>query len=129
SGLALALTGLGRAESCAGRRADAVEPLRRAVSLQEAIPSPTIAARYALARAHALLAAAAADPRSGLSADIAAAEADGATAALRQAVAAGYPNLDQIRRDPDVRPLRDREDFRMLMKELPRPAQPIASEK
>jgi hypothetical protein len=44
SGLAFALTGLGRAESRAGRRADAAEPLRRAASLRESIPDLSIGA-------------------------------------------------------------------------------------
>src|SRR5262249_53447301 len=119
-------TGVGRAEYRAGRRADAVEPLRRAVSLQESIPNLNIEARYDLARDHALLAAATADPRSGLSAAIAVAEADRAMAALRQAVAAGYGNLDEPRRDPDLWPLRDRDDFRLLMMDLAMPAEPFA---
>jgi serine/threonine-protein kinase len=126
SGLAYALTGLGRAESRADRRADAVEPLRRAVSLREAIPNLSSAARYDLARDHALLAAAAADPRSGLTAAGAVAEADRAMAALRRAVAAGYRNLDQLRRDPDFGPFRDRDDFRLLMMDLACPAEPFA---
>ena len=45
----------------AGRRAAAVEPLKRAATLWEAIAEPDIEARYELARDYTLLAAAAAD--------------------------------------------------------------------
>jgi hypothetical protein len=47
-------------------------------------------------------------------------------AALRQAIAAGYGNLDQLRRDPDLGPLRGRDDFRQLMMDLAMPAEPFA---
>jgi hypothetical protein len=109
----------------AGRCTDAVEPLRSAASLREAIPNLSIEARYNLARDHALLAAAAADLRSGLSASIAVVEADRAMAALRGAVAAGYRNLDQFRGDPDLLPLRERDDFRLLLMDLALPAEPF----
>src|SRR5262249_30565858 len=122
SGLAFALTGLGRAEYRAGRRANAVEPLRRAVALWEAIPNTAIEARYDLACAHAVLPAAAADPRSGLSPAIAVAEADRAMAALRQAIAAGYGKVGKLRRDPDLLPLRARPDFQLLLMDLAMPA-------
>ena len=96
----------------------------------ESIPNLNIEARYDLARDHALLATAAADPRSGLSAAIAVTEADRAVAALRQAVAAGYGNLDQLRRDPDLLPLRDRdEDFlERWMMDLEFPSNPFSKD-
>ena len=59
-----------------------MEPLRRAATLWEAIAEPDIEARYELARNYTLLAAAAADSRSGLSAAYTAATADRAVADL-----------------------------------------------
>jgi serine/threonine-protein kinase len=125
SGLAFALTGLGRAHHSAGRSAEAAEPLRRAVALREAIPNLSIDSRYDLACDHALLAAAAADPRSGLSADERAAAAERAMTALRRAVAAGFRDLAKLHTDPDLALLRDRNDFRLLMMDLAMPAEPF----
>jgi hypothetical protein len=44
--------------------------------------------------------------------------ADRAVAALRQAVADGYRDAAQLRKDPDLDPLRGRDDFRKLLAEL-----------
>jgi tetratricopeptide (TPR) repeat protein len=127
SGLAFALTGLGRAEYRAGRRADAVEPLRKAASLRESIPNLSIEARYDFARDHALLPGAAADPCSGLSAVDAVAAADRAMAALRQGVAAGYRDVNQLRKDRDLMPPRARADFQLLMMDVAMPADSYAA--
>ena len=37
---------------------------------------------------------------------------------LKQAIAAGWSNAQQTSRDPDLAPLRDRDDFRRLLAEL-----------
>jgi hypothetical protein len=37
---------------------------------------------------------------------------------LRQAVAKGYKDIDHLKKDDDLKPLRQREDFRKLMEEL-----------
>jgi hypothetical protein len=102
---------------------EVVGPLRGAAALSEAIPNLSLEARYDPARDHALLAAAAADPRSGLPA--ADAEADRAMAALLRVVAAGYRDLAQMRRDLD--PLCSRDDFKLLMIDLAMPPEPFAS--
>jgi hypothetical protein len=125
SGLAFALTGLGRAAHRAGRPADAVKPLRRAASLREMIPTLSIESRLDLACDHALLAAAAADPRSGLSAAAVRAETDRAMAALRKAVAAGFRDAANLRTNPDLELLRDRDEFRLLILDLSMPAEPF----
>jgi eukaryotic-like serine/threonine-protein kinase len=126
SGLAFALTGLGRAHHRAGRSAQAVDPLRRAIALRDAIPNLNFDARYDLARDHGLLASIATDHRSGPSAGFAASEADRAMAVLRIAVAAGYRDAAGLRTDPDLAPLRDRPDFRLLLLDLSFPAEPFA---
>jgi tetratricopeptide (TPR) repeat protein len=45
-------------------------------------------------------------------------QADAAMAWLKKAVAAGYKDLDQIRKDKDLDPLRGRDDFKKLQGEL-----------
>ena len=50
-------------------------------------------------------------------------------AALRAAVAAGWSNASPVAHDPDLAPLRDRDDFRRLLAELfdrTMPADPFA---
>ena len=37
---------------------------------------------------------------------------------LRKAVAAGYKNVDHMKKDTDLDPLRSREDFKKLLAEL-----------
>jgi eukaryotic-like serine/threonine-protein kinase len=47
-------------------------------------------------------------------------------ALLHRAVAMGYRSLDAFRTDDALDPLRDREDFRLLMMDLAMPADPFA---
>ncbi len=51
---------------------------------------------------------------------------DRAIAALRRAVDRGYRNIDLIRTDPDLDPLRSRPDFQLLLLDLNFPADPFA---
>jgi hypothetical protein len=44
--------------------------------------------------------------------------ADRAMATLKAAVAKGYKNLAQMKKDTDLDPLRQRDDFKKLMAEL-----------
>src|SRR5262249_52162577 len=126
SGLAFALTGLGRAHFRAGRPAEASGPLRRAVALRDELPRMSFEARYDLACSHALLAALVAEAGSEQGSGESQREADSAMTALRQAVEAGYRDLAHLRSDPDLDPLRRRPDFRLLMMDLAMPAEPFA---
>jgi hypothetical protein len=89
------------------------------------MPSLSPDALFDLARGQARLASTASDPRSGLSAAEGMGEAQRAMAALRRAVAAGYPNLAAIHTDPDLSPLRERADFQVLLMDLAFPAVPF----
>jgi len=51
---------------------------------------------------------------------------DRAMEALRQAVRAGWKATEQTRKDPDLAPLRAREDFRVLLMDMEFPAEPFA---
>ena len=53
-------------------------------------------------------------------------QAEAAMTALRRAIAAGYKNLPDMIRDPDLDPLRSRSDFQLLMMDLAMPAVPFA---
>src|SRR5262249_47420668 len=101
-----------------GRHADAA-------AAAEPLLAPKAPARfvYGVACVFALCAAAAArddklEPAEGERA----AEADAARAGapLGQAVQAGYRDVNQLKKDPDLDPLRRREDFQKLLAELER---------
>ena len=57
---------------------------------------------------------------------IAQAYGDRAVAALRRALERGYRNVNLIRKDPDLDPLRSRPDFQALLLDLTFPADPFA---
>ena len=54
--------------------------------------------------------------------------ADKAIAVLRRAVAAGYKRVDSLRTDPDLAPLRSREDFQRILLDAAFPDDPFAPE-
>jgi tetratricopeptide (TPR) repeat protein len=54
--------------------------------------------------------------------ELAKAYADRGLALLRQAVARGYKNTAQLKKDPDLQPLRARDDFKKLLADLERKA-------
>jgi hypothetical protein len=53
-----------------------------------------------------------------MTADELRAEAEKAMAALARAVASGFRDVEQIRKDPDLESLRKRDDFKKLMAKL-----------
>jgi hypothetical protein len=73
--------------------------------------------RFERSRALALLAGLGGGAKSGVTAAEAAAFADQAAAALRDAVGAGWAQRGKLN-EPDFDPLRPRDDFRQLVKEL-----------
>jgi hypothetical protein len=82
---------------------------------------------FFLACCHAGLAGLAGRPGSGMTAAQGAEQAEKAMAVLRQAVSMGYRNPDAYRTESALDPLRNRDDFRLLMLDLAFPAQPFPS--
>src|SRR5262249_36435773 len=116
--LANSVASLGAFERAGGHPASADAVFRQALGILERFPSRGPIDPYNLACCDAMLAGAAADRGSGITAADATAAADKAMAALRDAVAAGYRNVAGIKSDPDLAVLRPRADFQKLMKEL-----------
>jgi serine/threonine-protein kinase len=116
----------GRLRQELGQPAEAAASCRRAVAIAEGIPLKSPSDHTSLAGYHARLAAVARSPDSGVSAAEGAVEADRAMAALRRAVAAGFRDAGQLRTDLEFEPIRDRDDFRLLIMDLAFPAEPFA---
>jgi eukaryotic-like serine/threonine-protein kinase len=97
----------------AGRRTEALKLCEVTLPLFEAKLGPnhryTFGAIYNVACLHATLIAGSTDARK---------EADFAMEWLKKAVAAGYNDIAQIKTDPDLNPLRDRDDFKKLVSDL-----------
>src|SRR5262249_33428101 len=109
----LSMNNLASSYSDLGRHAEALklyeETLaRRKVKLGPGHPS-TIRTIYDIACTHALMIA---------TADNRTKQADTAMDWIRQAVAAGYKNVEHLKEDKDLDPLRGREDFRKLIAAL-----------
>src|SRR5262249_21606997 len=101
----------------AGHPAEAAADLRRAVELWGKASHSDLETRFERGRALALLAWLAADGKSGATTAEAAAFADQAVAALRDAFQAGWGQWDELK-EPDFDPLRGREDFKKLLSEV-----------
>jgi hypothetical protein len=72
-----------------------------------------------------LLAALAADRRSGLSPGDGPVEAERAMSALHQAITVGYRHIEKLRTDSDLDSLRSRTDFQLLLMDLAFPPDPF----
>jgi hypothetical protein len=107
-----------------------VASIRKAIDIhgRHGVPLPdaTPLAIYSFACYHAILAGLAADPGSGLMAADGRADADRAMVYLRQSVDGGLRDPRSIRQDTDLKALRDRADFRLLVMDLEMPADPFA---
>jgi tetratricopeptide (TPR) repeat protein len=125
-GLAEALMRFGQVRRAEGDPAGAAADWRRAVALLEGIPSPSRDTRMLAAGSRAGLAGVAEVPGSGVSAVEGEAEAEKAMDQLRQAVAIGFRELDWLRTENALDPLRDRPDFGLLLDDLAFPTDPFA---
>jgi serine/threonine-protein kinase len=119
------LRGLGATQFAAGRVSEAVASWQRAVTIGENLRSPYDESFYYLAGCHAFLGAAAGLPGSGLSAEDGPVELGRAMDALRRAIATGYRDVNWMRLDLDLDPLRSRPDFQGLLLDLAFPADPF----
>jgi hypothetical protein len=80
-----------------------------------------------MACCHSLIAGAAPEPGSGLTPAEGRAEAERAVSGVREAFARGYSNLEWVRHgDPDLKPIRRRPEFQMLIMDLIMPVDPFA---
>jgi tetratricopeptide (TPR) repeat protein/aminoglycoside phosphotransferase (APT) family kinase protein len=101
-----------------GRPAAASASFRKAIGILEGLSTLTSQDHYNLACDYALLTGIAAEPGAKMTAAEGQAAADRALATLRRAIAAGYRNLDWMRRDTDLDPLRKRPDFQKMLADL-----------
>ena len=90
------------------------------------MPSRSHEEWFQTACARAALAGLAGRGGSGVSAAEAVTEADAAMALLHKAVGVGYRNPDAYRTEDALDPLRSRDDFRLLMRDLEFPSDPFA---
>jgi serine/threonine protein kinase/tetratricopeptide (TPR) repeat protein len=109
----------------AGHPAEAAADLRRALALWDKVTAADNGTRFERGRALALLAGLAADGKSGVSAAEAAAFADQAVAAVRDAAQAGWGNWAELK-EPDFDAIRGRTDFQKLVAAVEAKAGPNA---
>jgi hypothetical protein len=124
--LADALRRRARLELDAGDAAGATADARRAVDLLEALPARDSRQWFWLACARATLSSAAGDDGPGPPAGAAPGPADRAMDDLRRAAAMGWRNPAQYRYESALGPLRARDDFLELIRDLDFPADPFA---
>jgi serine/threonine-protein kinase len=125
--LAFSLRRRGLARRALGDPAGATDDVRRALGLYDALATRSREEWYETACCHAATASLAGTAGSGVSASLAAGEADAAIALLKKAVTLGYRLTDAIRTEPALESLRDRPEFRLLMLDLAMPAEPFSS--
>jgi tetratricopeptide (TPR) repeat protein len=113
----------GRARVLAGQPARAATDLRRARELWAKLPSSGPETRFERSRVLALLAGLGHDPKSGVTAAEAAAFADQAVATLPDAISIGWAQYEELT-NPEFDALRGRDDFKKLVAELEKKAEP-----
>jgi tetratricopeptide (TPR) repeat protein len=127
-GLAEVLGALGGLQRRQGRFDEASRLLQRAWETGEALRDPTPTELHTLAFIEAQRAALAGEGRAQLTPAERTEQrirAHRAVVTLRRAVDAGFRDLGQLQRDPDLDPLRSRADFQTLIMDLAFPPQPF----
>jgi eukaryotic-like serine/threonine-protein kinase len=125
--LAVCLTYLGFSLQACGRAAEAIDMYRRSIALFEGLEKPAPFDLYRQACCRSLIAGAAAEPGSGLKAEEGLVEAGRAVAGVRRAFEAGIRERSWVRSfDPQLKPIRARPDFQLLMMDMDFPSEPIA---
>jgi eukaryotic-like serine/threonine-protein kinase len=126
--LAMCHSYVGAARQRAGRPADAAAEFQKAVAIMERLSNlqPNAYDLYNLACFQSLLSGIAAETGSGLTAADVERLGEQAMATLRRAVAAGLQDIEHMRKDLDLEPLRSRGDFQLLLMDLAFPTEPYA---
>ncbi len=102
---------------------------RRAVAFVESVPDSTGELVFLHAGCHASLSAIALLEGTPMSAALKDAEVNRAIKLLRQAVGLGYRDLNAYRTESAIDPLRDLDEFQLLMMDLAMPADPLARDR
>ena len=123
-----ALLRLGQAHRANAEFSRAAADLRRAAALVEAVSAPTGEALFVDAGCHASISLLAGLEGTGVPASERAVEAERAMAMLRQAVNMGFRKPETYRTDTALDPIRDRDDFRVLLMDLAMPDDALARE-
>jgi eukaryotic-like serine/threonine-protein kinase len=121
-----ALVRRGQARRASGDSASAASDWRRMVVTFEAMPPRSSQMAFLEGCGHAMLADVAGRAGSGVSAAEGPIEAERAIGILRQAVRTGFRDPDAYRSESALAPLRERDDFRLLMMDLEMPAESFA---
>jgi hypothetical protein len=124
--LAFAHAACGRLARELGRFLDAASSHRRAIAIEERLPAASPSDYFNLASYRAALAGKASHDGSGVAATEGESEAARAMQGLRQAIAVGYNNLGEVRSEINLDSLRSRPDFRILLLDAVKPANPFA---
>jgi tetratricopeptide (TPR) repeat protein len=125
-GLAEGCLNRGLARRALGDPAGAAADVRRAMALYDALPWRGGEEWFLTACAHAALAGLAGQAGAGVAAAEGEEQAARAMGSLRNAVAMAYRSPDAYRNEDALDPIRDRPDFRLLMRDLTMPADPFA---
>jgi len=121
-----ALLRRGQARLASAEPGGAVTDWRLAAASFEATPPDQPEAVFVEACCHAMLAGAAGRPGTGVPSGEGPVEAERAMGMLRRAVSMGFRDAGRYRIDPALAPLRDRDDFRLLIMDLVMPDRPFA---